>query len=90
MNSTKSSKEVRKNDRTRRDRLDFGSDRTAPAGSDNPSRSGNSNPGVSAVPALRPPLGVGIPAGDSPDPRVPADNIPLKERKGVRNREQED
>ena len=80
---------MRKNDRTGRDRFDPGSDCVAPAGSDNPSRSGNSNPCVPTVPALRPPLGVGAPAGDSPDPRIPADNIPLKERKEVRNREQE-
>ena len=81
---------MRKNDRTGRDRLDLDSNCIAPAGSDNPSRSGNSNPGVPAVPALRTPLGVGAPAGDSPDSRIPADNIPLKERKEVRNRERED
>jgi len=83
-------KEVRRNDRTRRDRLDLDSNCVAPAGSDNPSRSGNSDPGVPAVPALRPPLGLGAPAGDSPDPRTPSDDIPLKERKEVRNCERED
>jgi len=41
------------------------------------------------MPTLRAPLGVGAPVGDSLDPRTPADNIPLKERKEVRNREQE-
>ena len=81
-------KEVRKNDRSRRDRLDLDSNCVAPAGSDNPSRSGNSDPSVPAVPTLRTPLDMGAPAGDSLDPRTPADNIPLKERKEVRNREQ--
>ena len=70
--------------------FDFGSYRTAPAGSDNLSRSGNSSLSVSAVSALCTLMGVGAPAGDSPDPRIPADNIPLKERKEVRSREQED
>jgi len=81
---------VRKNDGSRRDRFDPDNNCVAPVGSDNPSRSGNSNPDVPAAPTLRPPLGVDAPAGDSPDPRILADNIPLKGRKEVRNRERED
>jgi len=81
---------MRRNDGTRRNRFNPGSDCTVPVGSDNPSRSGNSSLSVSAVFALCPFLGVGIPTGNSPNSRIPADNIPLKGRKEVRNRERED